>query len=83
MNLYKIHRPNSMAIGYDECRGFVVQASDEASARNIAAAHCGDEGPDVWRFPGATPCQLLAPMPLPLLMQDAPDGVVLTDFNAG
>ncbi len=41
---------------YDQCDGFVVQADDEAQARELAAGEAWDEGRDAWLSRLASTC---------------------------
>ena len=72
MALYKIER---LEPDCDQPAGFVVRAESEAAARAVAAANCGDEGPDWWRDLERSTCELLEP--------DGPEGVILRDFWEG
>lgn len=44
---------------YDKSFGFIVRARDEASARQIAASDCGDEGKDAWLNDLLSTCEVL------------------------
>ena len=46
---------------YDKAFGFVVRASSEVYARQLAAEQAGDEGKDVWLDPAKTRCQAIDP----------------------
>ena len=56
----------------DRAFGFVVGASDEDSARRLAASDCGDEGPEAWLDPLLSTCQELVPT----------EGIWMRDFQA-
>lgn len=85
MNLYKIHRPGNPPdrLLWDEVLGFVIQAPDESWARQVASRNHRDEGPDVWKDPTLSEVRMLAPMPNPLPLEEAPGNIVLTDFMSG
>ncbi len=44
---------------YDKAFGFVVRASSEVHARQVAAEEAGDEGPDVWLDAAKTRCEVI------------------------
>ena len=69
MALYKIER---LEYDCDQPAGFVIRAESEAAARAVAAANCGDEGPDQWTDPTLSTCELVE--------SDGPEGVILRDF---
>lgn len=69
MALYKIER---LELDCDQPAGFVIRAESEDKARAVAAANCGDEGPDCWTDPLCSTCELVEP--------DGPEGVILRDF---
>jgi len=56
----------------DRAFGFVVGASDEDTARRLAASDCGDEGPEAWFDPALSTCQELLPS----------EGIMMRDFQA-
>lgn len=74
MTIYLLERLGR--IGWDENRSIVVRADDETQAREVAAKNAADEGPEVWRNPGVTTCEVVDP--------DAEvSDVIAIDFNAG
>lgn len=46
---------------YDKAFGFVVRASSEVHARQIASEEAGGEGKDVWLDASKTRCQVIDP----------------------
>ena len=48
MEIYLLERVESDDFSYEEMYSCVVIAASEIAARNYAAAHAGDEGPDKW-----------------------------------
>ena len=75
MNLYLLSRREPA--GYDEAGGFVVCASTEEKARNVASLEHGDEGKDTWLRDYEVSCELLASD------VEVEAGIVLRDFHAG
>jgi hypothetical protein len=60
---------------YEMADGFVVRAPDTDTARDLAAAQCGVEGPSFWRDPAKTTCKQLD--------HDGDSAVILRSFLAG
>lgn len=60
---------------YDKMHGVVVRASNETEARNIAAAHCGDEGSGTWTDATQTSCVVVT--------AKGEARIILRDFVAG
>lgn len=61
---------------YDMAFGFVVCASDEVAARQMASEQAGDEGKSTWLDSNLSKCvELTASAEL--------EGVIMRDFNAG
>ncbi len=58
MNLYKLSIDTSRCEKWDDfVRAFIIRATSEFQAQNIASARCYDEGPAVWL---SAKCELLA-----------------------
>jgi hypothetical protein len=57
---------------YDKAFGFVVRASSEVHARQLASQKAGDEGKDVWLDAAKTRCQGIDP--------NGPPKVLCRDF---
>ncbi len=53
---------------YDKAFGFVVRASSELHARQIASDEAGDEGKDVWLDAAKTRCEVIDPNGPPLVL---------------
>lgn len=66
---------NNRAPVYDCNDGFVIRATSEGEAREIAAAQRGDEGAAVWRTAEGSSCEEL--------VADGDSGIILRDFHAG
>lgn len=61
---------------YDMAFGFVICASDEAQARQLASEQAGDEGKATWLDPTFSKC-------VELTAATSSEGVIMRDFNAG
>lgn len=72
MKLYLIKREEC---GYDEARGFVVAAENEAEARKLASIESGDEGKHCWLDEKESECTLISNK------TNLKSGVVLRDFH--
>jgi hypothetical protein len=57
---------------YDKAFGFVIRASTEVDARQLASQNAGDEGKDVWLDAAKTRCQVIDP--------NGPPNVLCRDF---
>jgi len=55
MKLWKLNNSRGY-VGYAAALGFVVRASTETKARQIAAHDAGEEGKDVWLNPKTSTC---------------------------
>ena len=60
--------------GYDSFDSFIIAATTEAQARNIATENCAEEGP-IWCDPTKASCEELRVPKEPC--------IVLSSFNAG
>jgi hypothetical protein len=76
MRIYLLQRAAGL-IGYDEVRGFVIRASTQDEARQIAARESGDEGTATW-LDAAQPCVQIG-----VATTDDRAGLVLKDFLHG
>ena len=72
MTLWLLKRTDR--VGYDEYAGFVIRASSEREAREIAWSAASDEPRDVWLN------DAVAARPIDA---DGKDEIILGDFNAG
>jgi hypothetical protein len=75
MNIYLIRRTDPL--GYDEASGFVIKAENLSRARQIAAANCGDEGPEIWKRSGTTNVNI------GVAVEAFNEEVILRDYRAG
>jgi hypothetical protein len=57
---------------YDKAFGFVVRASSELHARQLACEECGEEGKEVWLDASKTRCEAIEP--------NGPPEVLCRDF---
>jgi hypothetical protein len=55
--------------------GFVVRAQTDDAARELAATHAGDEGPDAWLLSKYSTCAELT--------GDGPAEVVIAEYTTG
>ena len=72
MKLYLLRLPRP---GWDCNEGFVIRATMDQHAREIASAAHADEGPDAWLDPAQTSCDRI--------MGSGGEGIILNAFNAG
>ena len=77
MNLYLVTRTRSSGPDYDVNRGYVIAASGEMQARNMAGRAHADEGSQIW-FEDSTTVRVVG-----VAGERVEPGVVLTDFRAG
>lgn len=63
-------------IEYDSYDSFVIEARNEAEAREIAGASAGDEGSEVWFDEEKSKIEELIP-------STTSTGIILGSFNAG
>lgn len=73
MSLWLLQRKGH--VGYDEAEGFVIRASNEVRAREIARHNAGDEDGEIWLRKSKVTCTRIAAR--------GKGGVVLKAFNAG
>lgn len=76
VQLWKLERTGG--VGYDENAGFIVAASTEESARDIAGRAAADEGSSTWWDTRLSSCVLIG-----AATDDLPSGVVQSNFRAG
>lgn len=60
---------------WDCSYGFMIRAESEEDARNMAAAECGDEGPESWTDSDLSTCDIIS--------ADGAAEVVMQDFLTG
>ena len=73
MRAYLLQRVKTA--NWDEMAGFVIVASSEDEAREIASGNCGDEGPMTWKNEAETECRTVKSF--------SKKGVLIEDFKAG
>lgn len=71
--LYKLDRLEE--VKPDENSSFIIRASSEFHARNIAAEKCGDEGKNVWLDARRSTCAVLR--------KGGKPGVIMNDYWNG
>ncbi len=75
MRLFKLEMIDEDDRDYDCAHGFVVRASSEAHAREIASGEAGNEKAEFWKDPDKSRCEVLR--------VDGDPGIILRDFHAG